>query len=97
MYAHQKDGIMSALREEFTENRGAADFLEVGGLQKSTGASSNHWGNVVIKELLDNALDAAESASGQPVVSIKLAHVEGNLILITVTDNGDGMSAGVID
>ena len=52
----------------------------------------SEWPLVVLKELVDNALDAAEDAEIAPVVSIT---VKGNSIIIE--DNGPGIPAKTID
>ena len=48
----------------------AAEFLETRALQAQTGQPAEAFGDVVIKELIDNALDAAESAGVAPVIDI---------------------------
>ncbi|MEZ0064985.1 DNA topoisomerase VI subunit B [Streptacidiphilus sp. MAP12-20] len=73
-----------------------AEFLERRALQSQTGQVAAKFGDVVIKELLDNALDAAESAGVRPEVGLTVAWRDG-LVFVTVTDNGPGMPAEVID
>ena len=48
----------------------ASEFLELRALQAQTGQSAEAFGDVVVKELLDNALDAAETAGRAPVIDI---------------------------
>src|SRR5262249_34566319 len=65
-------------------------------LTKQIGHSSDQWPLVILKELVDNAIDAAEEAGIAPAVQIEVA--DGT---ITITDNGPGIPAetvaGVLD
>jgi DNA topoisomerase VI subunit B len=60
-------------------------------LQNQTGHSVHDWPVVVLKELVDNALDACEEAEIAPVISID---VEPGLIAIQ--DNGGGIATDTI-
>jgi DNA topoisomerase VI subunit B len=62
-------------------------------LVNQTGHSVDDWPLVMVKELLDNALDACEEAEVPPVVEITVAK-DGT---ITVTDNADGIAADTIE
>jgi DNA topoisomerase VI subunit B len=44
----------------------AAEFLERRALQAQTGQPADRFGDVIVKELMDNALDAAETAGVDP-------------------------------
>ena len=48
----------------------SGEFLELRALQAQTGQPAEVFGHVVVKELLDNALDAAETADRAPVIEI---------------------------
>ncbi len=48
-------------------------YTSVGGLLAQTGQDRKHWRHVALKELVDNALDAAESA-GEARHSPRPAH-----------------------
>jgi len=61
-------------------------------LQNQTGHSVYDWPLVVLKELMDNALDACEEAEVAPVIEVAVA--PGS---ITITDNADGFAAKTID
>jgi DNA topoisomerase VI subunit B len=61
-------------------------------LVNQTGHYEQEWPLVVLKELKDNALDAAEEAEIAPVISIT---VKGDSII--VTDNGPGIPANTIE
>ena len=73
----------------------AAEFLELRALQAQTGQPMSAFGDVVVKELLDNALDAAESAGRPPVIDVD-TYRAGETIVITVADNGNGISADTV-
>ena len=60
-------------------------------LVNQTGHQESEWPLVVLKEGVDNALDAAEDAEIAPVVSIT---VKGNTI--SIKDNGPGIPAETI-
>jgi len=60
-------------------------------LQNQTGHGIYEWPLVVLKELMDNALDACEEAEIAPVISIAVK--PGS---ITIRDNGGGIEAETI-
>ena len=72
------------------------DFFEEKELVTQTGHDVGEWPLVIVKELVDNALDAAEEADVAPVVAIA-ADARG----IAVADNGPGLPEatlhGVLD
>ena len=72
-----------------------AAYFDVKELQKQTGQPSYKFGEVVLKELIDNALDACESAGINPVIQIGIATTEDRM-RICVSDNGNGISEAVI-
>jgi Histidine kinase-, DNA gyrase B-, and HSP90-like ATPase len=61
-------------------------------LENQTSHNEEEWPLVMLKETVDNALDACEEAEIAPVIAIV---VKGNSI--TVTDNGPGIPAKTID
>jgi hypothetical protein len=78
-------------RVPFTVSR-LMEFCTPRELVNQTGHNISDWPLVVVKELVDNALDAAEEAEIAPVVSIT---VKGRSIIIK--DNGPGILAKTID
>jgi DNA topoisomerase VI subunit B len=78
-------------RVPFTVSR-LMEFCTRRELVNQTGHDVNEWPLVVLKEMVDNALDAAEEAEIAPVISIT---VEGHSII--VEDNGPGIPAKTID
>ena len=73
----------------------AAEFLELRALQAQTGQPVEAFGHVVVKELLDNALDAAETAGRAPAVDIGTRTSDG-LVSVTVSDNGAGIAPATV-
>ncbi len=73
-----------------------SDFFTVQGLQKQTGQSYSDFGNVVIKELMDNSLDASEYAGVNPDVTVIKGSGPDNCLLVSVTDNGTGIDPDTI-
>src|SRR5262245_8364414 len=68
-----------------------AEFCGRRELTAQTGAQIENWPLVVLKELLDNALDAAEEADIAPVVEVSVQDGE-----IGVRDNGPGIAPEII-
>jgi len=69
----------------------STDYFTEKGLTPLIGCQQDLWLETIVKELIDNALDAAEQ-KGLPVVSIGVAS-DGTL---TIYDNGPGMPAHVV-
>jgi DNA topoisomerase VI subunit B len=82
-------------RETFHTSR-LLDFFSEKELTAQVGHGKADWPLVVLKELVDNALDATEDAELAPQVTVKVN--EGG---ITVADNGPGIPpeavAGILD
>jgi DNA topoisomerase VI subunit B len=78
-------------REVFTTSR-LAEFCTLRELEKQTGHSANDWPIYTVKELLDNALDAAEEGGIAPRVEIMISADR-----ITVSDNGPGIAAQTVE
>lgn len=82
-------------RVTFTTSR-LLDFFSEKELTAQTGHGIAQWPLVILKELVDNALDACEEAQAAPEVAVTV-DAEG----ITVADNGPGIPAetvaGVLD
>jgi hypothetical protein len=79
------------MRVPFTVSR-LMEFCTQRELVNQTGHDFPEWPLVILKELIDNALDACEEAEIPPVVSIT---VDGDTIVIE--DNGPGIPAKTID
>jgi DNA topoisomerase VI subunit B len=68
------------------------DFFTESELTRQIGYPQNLWALVLVKELVDNSLDACESADIPPNISVVL---EKNNV--TVQDNGPGLPAATIE
>jgi DNA topoisomerase VI subunit B len=79
----------------FTTSR-LAEFCSEKELVNQTGHDSYDWPLVILKELVDNSLDACEEAGTAPAIDITVSDSG-----ITVADNGPGIApetvAGVLD
>jgi DNA topoisomerase VI subunit B len=73
----------------------AAEYFSAKELQAQTGQPATRFAAVVMKELADNALDAAEAAGKAPEVDIDTAE-EGGVYRITVADNGPGIASETV-
>ena len=74
----------------------STDFTTVKGLTSSTGQSSYRFGSVIVKELIDNALDACETAGIAPQITIGYEH-DGTFAIWCIADNGNGLSKDTIE
>jgi DNA topoisomerase VI subunit B len=81
----------TAAREVFTTSR-LAEFCTQRELEKQTGHSADDWPVYVVKELLDNALDAAEEAGIAPEIEIEIGADR-----ITISDNGPGIAIETVE
>jgi hypothetical protein len=73
------------VRKTFATSR-EMDFFSAKELVTQTGHECGEWPLVIVKELVDNALDACEEADVAPVIDVT-AHASG----IAVSDNGPGL------
>jgi DNA topoisomerase VI subunit B len=71
------------------------EFFTAKGLTAQTGQGRDNFGSVVIKELVDNAIDASEYAGVSPIIGINVKSGLG-LHIISVSDNGNGISGDTI-
>src|SRR5215212_3232031 len=81
---------MQKLERTTFETSRAAEYFDKAGLSKQTGQVPSRFAEVVIKELADNALDAAEYARVAPEVEIS-AQEKGSALILSVADNGPGI------
>ena len=82
-------------RTTFETSR-ASEYFTAEGLTKLTEQSAENFGDVVIKELGDNALDAAETARIVPELLISCGRRRG-LSEISISDNGDGIPPTTVE
>src|SRR5712671_6192278 len=69
-----------------------AEFCSEKELVNQTGHDAEDWPLVVLKELVDNALDACEEAGIPPVINIEVADDA-----IIIADNGPGLPPGTVE
>jgi hypothetical protein len=77
-------------RKAFVTSR-LGDFASQEQLQLQTGHAAAWWPEVILKELVDNALDECERSGVAPEIVITVAKDS-----ISVSDNGGGMPAKVV-
>lgn len=68
------------------------DFCSRKELTAQTGHQEGEWPLVLLKEMVDNAIDACEEAGVAPIISVHVAED----FSISVTDNGPGIPEDVI-
>lgn len=78
-------------RQTFTTSR-LLDYFSEKELTLQTGHGPDDWPQVALKELVDNALDAAETAGLSPAITVTVE--DGAL---TVADNGPGLAPEVVE
>jgi len=86
---------MTSKRQIFSESQ-IAQYFDKDTLVKMSGRSSSDFHRVAVKELVDNAIDAAESAGIDPEIEVDIIENDGALIAM-VTDNGSGITPEVLD
>ena len=77
----------------FTTDR-LLEFTSVAELSKLIGYTRGLWSAVAIKELIDNALDAAEDANLAPAITVNISTTDRT---ITVKDLGPGIAPDVVE
>ncbi len=80
---------MKLERTTFSISR-AADYFRAKELEKMMGQPRDKFAAVVLKELVDNALDACETVGVAPEVRVK-TRVEGAYTTLTVSDSAGGI------
>jgi DNA topoisomerase VI subunit B len=73
----------------------AAEYFDARQLSTLTGVPQSEFAAVVLKELIDNSLDACETAGVAPAV-IATVDKEDGAIRICVSDNGPGIPSEVV-
>lgn len=72
----------------------AAEYFSTKELQAQTGQPANNFATVVLKELIDNALDESENI-GMPEIEIDITETP-DYYIISVRDNGTGFPEGAV-
>lgn len=90
------NGPVQLQRQHFSIAR-AAEYFTPEGLQKETGQPVGQFLHVILKELTDNALDAAERAGNAPEVNIEFQSMGSCRMRLTIHDNGPGIPSEVVE
>jgi DNA topoisomerase VI subunit B len=77
-------------RTTFKTSR-AAQYVEARALTAMTGQRESKFADVVVKELMDNALDACESTGVAPEITLAVEDRLSEGVAITVSDNASGI------
>jgi len=72
-----------------------SEYFTTKELQLMTGRPQDQFADVIVKELLDNAIDAAETKGVKPVAALEINESDGRMQII-VADNGKGMPSELI-
>ena len=80
-----------ALQRTIFETSRADEYFNARELQAQTGQPAERFGAVALKELIDNALNASETAGVAPALAVEVAE-RGDLLHLTVADNGAGIA-----
>ena len=65
-----------------------AEFCSINELAKRTGRPTDEWPLIVLKETVDNGLDACEEPEIAPIIDIAVSTATGEIV---ITDNGPGI------
>ncbi len=85
-----------ALERSVFETSRDAEYVDARELQAQTGQAREQFAAVILKELVDNALDACETAGIAPRVTIDVTE-DGGMLQIAVSDNGTGISPETVE
>ena len=80
---------MAQLQRTTFKTSRAAQYVEARALTSMTGQAKEKFASVVVKELMDNALDACETAEVAPEIALEARL--GPSTRIAVSDNGSGI------
>jgi hypothetical protein len=88
--------MMALLQRTTFKTSRAAQYVEARTLQAMTGQPKRAFAAVVTKELMDNALDACETAGVAPAITLAVEDRDDRSGAITVSDNGGGIPPEVV-
>jgi len=82
-------------RTTFTYPR-SLEYFDINELQVQTGQAVENFPSVIVKELVDNALDECENSDVTPKVKLAINELDDDKLEIIVTDNGRGIPAETV-
>jgi hypothetical protein len=85
-------GASSSPASEIVSSSSLLDWVDLKQLHALTGQPESRFDEVIVKELIDNAIDAAERAGVAPVVGVRI-YAEDDHDVLVVSDNGPGLTA----
>jgi hypothetical protein len=91
----ENEGMEALKRQHFSIQR-ASEYFDVRELQAQTGQQRDQFFAVLMKELCDNALDAAETAKVAPKLNIGVTF-KGKSVRLYVSDNGAGIPPDIVE
>ena len=86
---------MAQLQRTTFETSRAAEYFDARQLSTLTGVPKDEFASVCLKELVDNALDACETAGVAPVVGVEVER-DNETISLAISDNGPGIPPEVV-
>jgi DNA topoisomerase VI subunit B len=89
--------MMTKLERTTFEASRASEYFDARQLSALTGVPREDFLSVCLKELVDNALDACETAGVTPEVGVEIEYQEGELCRLVVSDNGPGMPSKLVE
>ncbi len=84
------------LKRTMFETSRVLEYFTERELSYQTGHNKSDWPLVILKELMDNALDASENAAIAPEIKVEMHHSGEHFFTIAVEDNGPGIQPEVI-
>ncbi len=87
--------MSASLERTAFETSRAAEYFDARQLSTLTGVPASEFASVCLKELVDNALDACETAGVAPEIDVEVQDEQGEIHL-AVSDNGAGIPAEVV-
>jgi DNA topoisomerase VI subunit B len=91
---------MAKLERTTFETSRAAEYFDARQLSALTGVPQHEFASVCLKELIDNALDACETAGVAPEVGVEAEYIldqDPAVLSLTISDNGPGMPPELIN
>ncbi len=79
------------LKREVFETSRISEYFTEKEMTQQIGYDAEYWPAVILRELIDNALDASEAAGVNPVIEVKVKDD-----MISVQDNGVGIPASTV-